>query len=431
VLRTYSCIFFLIGAFQISYAQKITSNKMARTIKKIEAFQGAAVAISVMSLKTGKKKVFFNDDKNMTPASNTKLLTFLGTLETFDSLPALAFFKASEFDVHIKTTGYPALLHPFYEDSLLTAFFERKERITYHPLVEHYESFGSDWVGDDFPYYFSAEKSPFPIYGNVVAVTLDSIKQQLQIKPPFFSTFFEEDSSDSFFKRKQWKNSFSGNPKKWSVHDTVYSPFITSDSLFTTLLSKRFDVPVNISFSQRSDTIVWEKLYTNQEELLFKALLQDSDNLIAESLLQMIALEKTNTLNPQEAIDQLLFEWRDRLPDALEWVDGSGLSRYNMITPRTIVAILARIYKNTGWKKIETYFPQDGVSGTLKNLDFKNLRVYAKTGTLRHNHNLSGFFKNKEGEVHAFSIMVNHHLKPKSDVQKGIRSLLEYFGERF
>ena len=214
-----------------------------------------------------------------------------------------------------------------------------------------------------FPYYFSAEKSPFPIYGNVVAATLDSLKQRLQIKPTFFNPFFEEDSSDSFFQRKQWKNSFSGNPKKWTVQDTVYRPFITSDSLFTSLLSKRFDVPVNISSSQRSDTIVWEKLYTNQEELLFKALLQDSDNLIAESLLQMIALEKTNTLNPQAAINQLLFQWQDMLPDALEWVDGSGLSRYNMITPRTIVAILARIYKNIGWEKIEVYFPQDGGLG--------------------------------------------------------------------
>ena len=154
MFRTYSCIFFLIGAFQISYAQKITPNRMARKINKIEAFQGAAVGISVMSLTTGKKKVFFNDDKNMTPASNTKLLTFLGILETFDSLPAVAFFKASAFDVYIKTTGYPALLHPFYEDSLLTAFFEGKKQITYHPLGEYYESFGSGWAADDFPVLF-------------------------------------------------------------------------------------------------------------------------------------------------------------------------------------------------------------------------------------------------------------------------------------
>ena len=166
----------------------------------------------------------------------------------------------------------------------------------------------------------------------------------------------------------------------------------------------------------------WETLYTNADEKLYRALLQNSDNGIAEALLLMIANKINGEMQTKLAIDTILKEWNTWLPDPVEWVDGSGVSRYNMITPRTLVKVLQKIYNSIGWQEITTLFPQGGVSGTIKGYTFPN--VYAKTGTLRHNHNLSGYLINNKGKLLVFSIMVNHFTAPDSEVKKGIGELL-------
>jgi hypothetical protein len=54
------------------------------------------------------------------------------------------------------------------------------------------------------------------------------------------------------------------------------------------------------------------------------------------------------------------------LPDPIEWVDGSGVSRYNMVTPRTLVAVLQQIEKQLSWEQIQTLFPKSGPRAPLK-----------------------------------------------------------------
>ncbi|MGC6423345.1 MAG: D-alanyl-D-alanine carboxypeptidase, partial [Flavobacteriaceae bacterium] len=113
--------------------------------------------------------------------------------------------------------------------------------------------------------------------------------------------------------------------------------------------------------------------------------------------------------------------------------DGSGLSRYNLITPRNLIWVLQQLYQELDPLTIQTYFPQAGVSGTIKRSygSPKLPLVFAKTGTLRNNHNLSGFLVDSENNWYAFSIMVNQHTAANSEVRKGIRELLEMLTRRF
>ena len=99
-----------------------------------------------------------------------------------------------------------------------------------------------------------------------------------------------------------------------------------------------------------------------------------------------------------------------------------------MVTPRTVVAALKKIYSKVGLNTIKNYFPQSGRSGTIKKYNLKN--VYAKTGTLRHNHNLSGFWMSSSGEIYVFSIMVNHFTTSTDKVREGISLLLKKFQKR-
>ena len=81
------------------------------------------------------------------------------------------------------------------------------------------------------------------------------------------------------------------------------------------------------------------------------------------------------------------------------------------------------------WDVLTAYFPESGISGTLNGYpDLKN--VYAKTGTLRHNHNLSGYWLNYKGERFVFSIMVNHFTAPTDEIRKGITELITWLQKK-
>jgi D-alanyl-D-alanine carboxypeptidase/D-alanyl-D-alanine-endopeptidase (penicillin-binding protein 4) len=160
--------------------------------------------------------------------------------------------------------------------------------------------------------------------------------------------------------------------------------------------------------------------------------LQDSDNLIAENLLLMVAKERLGLFSTKAIIEVLRKDWA-AAPDEWVWVDGSGLSRYNLVTTRNLIWLLQLLFQEMGPQKIQQYFPRAGVSGTLKRSYGSNQLpvVYAKTGTLRNNHNLSGYVLDSQGQWYAFSILVNQHIRSTTAVGEGIQTLLEFLTRRF
>jgi D-alanyl-D-alanine carboxypeptidase/D-alanyl-D-alanine-endopeptidase (penicillin-binding protein 4) len=398
------------------FGQTISERKLLRKIKKIPELSKAFVGISISDLDSEKSLASLDEDRYMTPGSNIKLLTFLGSIQTFSKIPALEYFEENDTITHFRSTGYPLLLHPFHPDNTLFKFFKGKPRWTYHPADNKPFQLGPGWSWDDYNYYYSASKSVFPIYGNSVRGVLDGYDIQLT---PFFNIV--KDSTIINFKREQSENKFKYNPKKWKTKDTIYRPFIPSDSLFIRLL--RGSTETQVSLTNKKDSLEWKTLYTGNEELVYKGLLRDSDNGIAEALLLMIANKNGGTFKTKSAIDSLVSKWNGWLPDKLEWVDGSGVSRYNMLTPRTLVSVLQKIDQQIPFETIQSLFPRSGVSGTLKSYEgLKN--VYAKTGTLEHNYALSGYWLSPKGKRFTFSIMVNHFTDSKNQIQKGITELL-------
>ena len=142
----------------------------------------------------------------------------------------------------------------------------------------------------------------------------------------------------------------------------------------------------------------------------------------------MVGKELNDSFSIIDAINKLKKDWSSWTPDPLLWYDGSGLSRYSMLTTRSILAVLQKIHDQIGFKEIQSLFPAGGQSGTIKNYYKKGKRpfVYAKTGTLRNNHNLSGYIVSKKGNSYVFSIMVNHYQKPTNDIRLAIGEILDY-----
>ena len=327
--------------------------------------------------------------------------------------------------MHFKATGYPLLFHPFYPDPDLASFFDQKYNWHYHAPKSKLNAHGLGWSWDDYSYYYAAESSPFPIYGNTTQVIV--APNNTRMIPKALEKQMRLDTLKQQFIRERSKNRFYLNPQIISERDTLYSPFITSDSLFTHLLQNRIKYPVKLIENSNTHPN-WDILYSNQESLIYKALLQDSDNGVAEAILNMISQTTFNEMNIQKTIDHLKIQWRHWLPDPIEWIDGSGVSRYNMITPRTLIAVLKKIYWEAGIETIRKYFPISTTLSTLK--DYQLREVYAKTGTLRHNHNLCGYLISDRGNIYVFSIMVNHFTSTLTEIRKSINELLIQFQKK-
>jgi D-alanyl-D-alanine carboxypeptidase/D-alanyl-D-alanine-endopeptidase (penicillin-binding protein 4) len=98
--------------------------------------------------------------------------------------------------------------------------------------------------------------------------------------------------------------------------------------------------------------------------------------------------------------------------DAYVMYDGSGLSRYNYVSPDAIVLLLKHIWNDQTLRApFMAALPVGGQDGTLgsrmKNTALAG-HVQAKTGTISNVRSLSGFVDAPSGERFVFSIIANH-----------------------
>jgi len=130
-------------------------------------------------------------------------------------------------------------------------------------------------------------------------------------------------------------------------------------------------------------------------------------------------------------IDTLLKSDLKDLPDKPRWVDGSGLSRYNLFSPDDFVWLLQKMKSEFGMDRLKHILATGG-TGTLSNF-FKEERgvLFAKTGTLSGQVALSGFLYTKKNKLFVFSILVNNHNGSATAVRKSTEAFLKSIREQY
>lgn len=99
-------------------------------------------------------------------------------------------------------------------------------------------------------------------------------------------------------------------------------------------------------------------------------------------------------------------------PTGYNLLDGSGLSRLDLITPATAIKLLRFMYDSPNRENWISILPVGGQDGTLSNRFGGSPaagRVYAKTGSLSHVSALSGYIQRADNTWVAFSILVNNY----------------------
>jgi D-alanyl-D-alanine carboxypeptidase/D-alanyl-D-alanine-endopeptidase (penicillin-binding protein 4) len=142
-----------------------------------------------------------------------------------------------------------------------------------------------------------------------------------------------------------------------------------------------------------------------------------SQNQIGEILFKTLALEKTGVGRADSAsrvVSRQLIAW-GAPADGFTVRDGSGLSRHDYVSPRTIVTVLDAMRKSPEFKTFYEALPIAGMDGTIR-ARMRNTaamgNVHAKTGTLDKARSLSGYVTTADGRMLLFSALCNNYVVP-------------------
>lgn len=421
-------IFLLAVLFNSCATQKYFSRPVLQAEKDFHQHIGFVVYDPLL------KKTLFEhqSDRYFTPASNTKIFTLFAALATLgDSVPSLRYEQRNDSLV-FWGTGDPAFLYSNVNSvPLVFDFLKRQKSALYFSSANGASTYlGPGWAWDDHNDYYQVERTPFPIYGNLG--TLKKSGKRLVSIPEVF-TFAVLDSMPRG-QRPTLDRAFDSNKITFRPgvggRQTWYVPFHVDDRLMSRLLTDTLKREVGLFRSRPSPQS--KVLRATVADSLYKVMMQTSDNFIAEQLMMMIGEARTDTLSVKAGIDATLKTVLPDLPDRAVWVDGSGLSRYNLFTPRSIVKVWEKIYGKVSWERLRVILPALGESGTLRNTySSKTSFIIGKSGSLSNHYSLSGYLVTKRGRTLIFSWMNNNFAAPTREIRGRMESILKDIYENY
>jgi len=385
-------------------------------------------------------------DKYFIPASNTKLFTLYAGLKWLgDSLVGMRYLQ-TDTAIFIIPSGDPSFLHPDYVRQPVMDFLKKTRLPVYLTDVNWREkALGRGWAWDDYNDDYAAERSPLPVYGNVIRWVQDSSTASFYSIPDInWEVRFTPDTvKKAFFVQRDWdKNAFeiTEGKERYKVQDV---PFVTGGVDGAAVLLKdtvgrdvfiRHRLPAGVSFVPRTGLVApvgmsLHVIHSRPLDSLFRPMMYRSDNFFAEQTLLMVSNERLGWMNDARIIDTLLKTDLKELPQRPNWVDGSGLSRNDLFTPRDFVWLLDKMQREFSLSRMKGILPTGG-SGTLGNYYKKDSGyIYAKTGSLTGVVTLSGYLVTKKDHLLIFSIMVNNHNDPA--IRRKMEKFLEEIREKY
>lgn len=416
---------------------KLIANKVKKEFKNSPIINQYQVGFALYD-KEKKEMIFQKDaDKYYTPASNTKLFTFYAGLKIIpDSIPSMRYITQGD-SLIFWGTGDPSFLHTALKGTKAFDFLKSStKKIFYAPGRYTGDFYGSGWQWDDYNEYYQPEINELPLMDNVVLVSAAQKAGLMTILPNVFASCFVKDTAETAKPFKVVRdfnvNIFHYPTTQITAKYNQQIPYKLSIATTVNLLSdtlQKYVGIVNMKMPLSAKTI-----YNMKSDSVFKQMLLPSDNFVAEQLLLVYADKLDEEINTKKVINKIEKQYLSSLPDKPQWVDGSGLSRGNLFTPRDMVTLLELIYNEVNdEKRLFAMLPAGGKTGTLRNAYPKTDSpfVFGKTGSLSNNHNQSGYVVTKKGKVYIFSFMNNNFVLPTADVRKEMVRIMTYIHDNF
>lgn len=449
----YSIIAVCIVFVTACSTQHQISKTVTGTVLQDSGLQHAHVGISLYDASAGKYLYNYQGNKYFVPASNTKLFTCYAAMKYLgDSLPGIGYFE-NDTAVFLVPTGDPSLLHSDFKKHPVIDFLKRTTKPVYISNANwNDEPLGAGWSWNDYNDSYMAERSALPVYGNIIRWVQEisdnaASNTNMEVTPSIYSIpeinwkvrFNTGVTRKGFFVQRNRDDNFylitEGTEKKKEQE----VPFVTHGiesalELLTDTVGKeivqleeppgrrspfnKVHAPVRIIHSQPVDS-------------LLQPMMHRSDNFFAEQSLLMVSQAKLGYMSDSRIVDTLLKTDLGQLPQKPRWVDGSGLSRYNLFTPNDFIMLLNKMREEFGMQRLKVILPT-GNEGTLTNFyKLDSNHIFAKTGTLSGVVAISGYLYTRRNKLLIFSVLINNHSSSAITIRRRIEEFLTGIRNRY
>jgi len=417
---------------------------------KNEFFNSTTIAVDAFDLTASEYLYRLNENKLLNPASNMKLLTsaaglvFLGprynfitsiqyTGEIINKTLQGDLYIVGGFDPYFSTLNFDKFIKDIKQAGIndiagnIYGDVSRKDSVFW----------GWGWMWDDDPSTDAPYLSALNINGNSIDVYVTGSAQgqkaivftdpETKYVKVINNTITSSVDPQNITVTRDWRNRKNDimvtgyiPPPEFAGNDTVKSSvnIYRPDLYFLTLFREKLEnsgikVDGKVSLLKRPSSTKWLSVFSHQYDSVMVYMNKRSDNLCAEMTLYSLAASFNNypVTAPEGVIviDSLLSLCGVEENNYVI-ADGSGVSRYNLLSAEQILSVLKYMYTNDSYL-FNIYYkslPIAGVDGTLaKRMNGNNAegKVRAKTGTLRGISCLSGYTTAKNNHLIAFSIL--------------------------
>ena len=414
------------------------ANPISKYLNSVR-INNSAVSVSVKDVSTGRTVFSLNDKTPRNPASTLKILTALASYYTLgaDYKFSTKLYKTVNNELYIKLGADPYLsssdLVTLMGIAQSKKILEPKKIYIDNTIFDNVE-WGEGWQWDDDLNPSMPKFSAFNIDNNLINIEISPTSNKrpplIVTKPYYPVTFMNMVLTDSKAQNNltlERNNSIA--PNIINVSGTI-SQKITKQIPVNNpqrYFNLRLDEAVKAAKIEYFGSYLVNKLpdksyfageVTHELSLAMNEILKYSDNLKAETVFKLAggkyANNTANTTNSLAMLDDY-FKNLDINAADIKIVDGSGVSKNNIVTADFMTNYLLKIAQKDDFDTVKLFFASPG-EGTLKNrmLYFKN-NLIAKTGTLSDVSAISGFLTTRSGKVYAFDIMIQDAKTTNSD----------------
>lgn len=428
--------------------------------------------IHVVRLRDGATLYAHNSQKLFHPASNMKLLTAAAALlhlgPSFQFLTtigvdsAIAVADTLYGDLYLVGRGDPSI--ETGDLAQLAEMLQSREIRAIRGNIVCDDSFlddmryGEGWMWDDQPGADAAPISALSINGNCIRIFASpgaiGLPARLRLLPPtryvqlvnesvtFDSTAFDSLLADTaqvfpaFRIIRRWRehsNAFdvtgiiaAGSPER-EYRQNIVDPARYFGTLFKEVCERSgITVSGDVVIGQAPHKLrVLAEHRSRPLATLLAEMNKPSDNLYAELLFKVTGAAVYGTPGTSDkakrVIENMLREW-GMDTGALRIADGSGVSRYTLLSPEIVTRVLVEMYRDFRYRsEFVASLPIAGVDGTLAGrmhgLAAEGV-LHAKTGSLSGVSTLSGYTTGRDGTELAFSIMMAHFIGSTASFRK-------------
>ncbi len=466
-------------------ASALSTDRLRALSLKIDAvllapkFSDASWSAHVIDSATKTTIYSRNADKNLVPASNVKLYTTAAALEhlgpdyTFETTLYLSGVVSGDTlvgDLVVRGSGDPTLSARYIDDPLAPlvtwadSLVEAGIRVVLGDVVGDDGLFtdpllGSGWMWDDEDSYDSAQISALSILDNCALITVSPthVGEPADVawkpKTSYVTVINDSKTVNASSRGKNRLTRLRGTNdilvSSAVPMDTVYrDERITVDqpaAYFAHLLKEvLWERGVEVVGLPRSvDSILRKPDYTSTTmrrlasytspplASIVRQVNKESENLDAELLLRAVGVDRKQRDSLEDGETQYgLLAIRETLARAgadtsrFTLVDGSGLSRYDLLSASVTAALLEYMLRHPDTVVSNAFFeslPVGGYDGTLKRRypipSRARGRVFAKTGTMTAISSLSGYVNSDSGRQFVFSLMSNNYSVPTDSIR--------------